>query len=91
MTKLEQALSDPSNVFDTPDDVVQDNTLTRDEKIKILRQWEYDARDLAVAEEENMAGGNDNDSGLLDKVLRALHVLGATFNPDESPPTKHGG
>lgn len=89
MTKLEQALSDPSSVYDTPDDVVQDSTITRDEKIKILRQWEYDARDLAVAEEENMAGGND--AGLLDKVLRALHTLNVEFNPDKSPPTKHGG
>ncbi|MEE9452385.1 MAG: hypothetical protein V3V61_06490 [Gammaproteobacteria bacterium] len=89
MTKLEQALSDPSGVYRTPDEVVKDPDLTRKEKIKILHVWHYDALDLAVASEENMAG-SDEDSMLLPQILQALRALGVEHDSDEMPPTKHG-
>jgi len=36
---------------------VAEQSLNTDQKIQILRRWEYDARELAVAEEESMSGG----------------------------------
>jgi len=85
---IEQAMTDPTSVFATPDEVLQKKSLTRDQKIKILKRWEYDALELEVAEEENMGGG---PPGVLDQVLSALHRLDAHVDVEHSPPTKHGG
>ena len=85
---IEQAMLDPTSVFARPDDVCDEQSLTRNQKIKILRRWEYDARELEVAEEENMGGGPPD---VLDEVLKALHRLDATVDIEHSPPTKQGG
>ena len=57
MIDLKKAMLDPTRVFGEPADVVASNELTRDQKIEILRRWEYDAHQLEVAEEE--AGEED--------------------------------
>lgn len=85
---IEQAMTNPTSVFLTPDAVIQKQTLTRDQKIKILKRWEYDARELEVAEEENMGGGPPS---MLDQVLKALHHLGADIDCEHSSPNKQGG
>lgn len=71
---IEQAMFDPTSVFSCPDDVLYEQSLTREQKVKILHRWEYDARQLEVAEDENMAGG---PSDLLDNILAALNELNA--------------
>jgi hypothetical protein len=79
MSKFEQALLNPTNVYQNPMDVVKDDSLTRDQKIQILHQWEYDARELQVAEEENMPELTPKEKGnMLSRVLDALHALGAS-------------
>ncbi|HEX6790813.1 MAG TPA: hypothetical protein VF247_05850 [Candidatus Krumholzibacteria bacterium] len=70
---LQQALDNPSSCFADPVDVVRSNEISRAEKIQILRRWEYDARLLEVAQEENMTGGA---ASRLADVLDALHALG---------------
>jgi len=55
MTNFTDAVHDPEGSFKSPQEVVLDSSLTREQKIKILEQWEWDARELQVAEEENMA------------------------------------
>jgi hypothetical protein len=35
----EQALLDPSSVFDRPEDVLTHPALSRDQRIEILRRW----------------------------------------------------
>lgn len=74
MTDIEKAMLAPTTIFRTPDDVLLREDLSREQKIEILRRWAYDARQLEVAEEENM-GGQQPD--ILDQVLRALHTLDA--------------
>ena len=86
--KLEQAMLNPTGTFSCPDEVCNEPTFTREQKIKVLRSWEYDTRELGVAEEENMGGGPPD---LLDQVLQALHRLGADALPENTPPTKQGG
>jgi hypothetical protein len=86
---LDAARLDPASVFGSPDDVVGRSDLTRDQKIEILRRWEYDAREILVAEEENMAGPDPGEQ--LDRVLRALHALGSGPDNESTPPTKQGG
>jgi hypothetical protein len=84
--EVERALDDPAAVFDTPESVLAAD-LSRDQKIEILRRWEFDMRELLVAEEENMAGGES--SALLSRVRQALQSLRVASAPS-GPATKHG-
>ncbi len=88
MTDLDRALLDPASVFRAPEDVLKATDIKREQKIEILRRWEYDARQLEVATEENMPGRNNND--LLHRVLEALNALGYVPDPGKEPPTKFG-
>ena len=88
MIDVEKALLDPGLVFKTPGEVVANNELTRAQKIEILRRWEYDVRELEVAEEEGMEGP---EPVTLDAVLDALRTLGAPEDTEHSAPTKQGG
>ena len=74
MSHLEKALLDPTSVYRMPSEVLTDSALSREEKIKVLRRWEYDARGLQTAEGENMGSAEDTGS-LLSRVLKALHTL----------------
>ena len=75
MIDLKKAMLDPTRVFSEPADVVANKELTRDQKIEILRRWEYDAHQLEVAEEE--AGMAVRRPEMFDQVIQALHALGA--------------
>ena len=85
---IQKAIVDPSSVFACPNDVFEEKSLSREQKIKILRSWAYDARDLEVAEEENMGGGPPD---LLGEVYSVLRRLDAKVDMEHSPPTKQGG
>lgn len=85
---IDRAILDPAGFFKVPSEVLQSSDLTKEQKIKILRQWEYDARELEVAEEESMIG---NNSHLLDQVHKALMELGENLDPNHSSPNKQGG
>jgi hypothetical protein len=88
MVDLDKALLNPAAVFATPEDVLWAPGLTRDQKIDILRRWEYDARELEVATEENMPG---QKASCLESIIKALNALGYDHNLDNEPPTKQGG
>lgn len=83
-----QAMHDPARFFATPEAIVDEPLLTREQKIEMLHRWEYDARELLVAEEENMGGGPANH---LDQILTALHRLRVEADLKHSAPTKQGG
>ena len=55
--QLERALLDPAGVFDAPERVVEAGDLTHDQKREVLRRWLHDARELSVADDEGMSGG----------------------------------
>lgn len=84
----EKALQSPTSVFLKPEHVLTQKELSRDQKINILRRWEYDARELEVAEEENMGGGPPD---MLQHVRNALNQLNAGGDLDHVSPTKQGG
>jgi hypothetical protein len=89
MVNLESAKLDPAKIFHRPIEVVRDQSLSREEKIDILRRWAYDEREKAVAEEENMLSENAGDNNILDEILSCLIELKARDDHD-SPPTKQG-
>ena len=86
MIDVKKAMLDPTSVFKDPKDVVASDELNRDQKIEILRRWEYDARQLEVAEEE--AGMAVRRPEMFDLVVQALHTLGAERDTEHTPPTK---
>ncbi len=69
---FDKALLSPTKVFDAPMEVVKTGALTTDQKLEILKRWEAEARDLQVAAEENMSGGECN--GLIE-VRKAIDAV----------------
>jgi hypothetical protein len=90
MAKLDEALLNPASVFKNPADVVSSQSHSREEKIEILKRWEYDARELQVADDEGMVAPKP-PSVDLDAILAALRSLGAPADMENSAPTKQGG
>jgi hypothetical protein len=84
-----EAKANPTRYYRRPGEVVRDRRLSRQEKLVILEAWELEARELAVASEENMGGG---EPSLLDEVVQARLDLGDQTDPaeDGGAPTKHG-
>jgi len=86
-TELERAVTRPWSVYKTPEAVLADRQLDPAQKRRILESWERDSRELAVAEEENMGGGEPD---MLSRVLEALSTLPAVDERPRGPGTKHG-
>lgn len=87
-TRLSQAIINPGSVFASPEEVMSALDLEVNEKIRVLRSWEYDAAELAVAEEEGMRGSTN---GLLRRILLVLSELRDGDDIDSVAPTKHHG
>lgn len=94
----DKAQTNPAAVFEKPADVATSKDLQPGEKVKILQEWELDARLQDVAAEEGMArkpvepgvpgekkGGKKS---LLPEIKKAQRDLGAKPIPDEGAPTK---
>jgi hypothetical protein len=90
MVDVKKALLNPSAVFKRPEEIVESNELSRNQKIEILGRWEYDVRQLQVADEESMTAPRP-EPVTLDAVLKALRALGAPADVEHSAPTKQGG
>ena len=91
-TDIHSVTANPSRYFRTPQEVVDDRSLTRKDKLDILHQWETDARLLAVAEEENLAGGEANQLGAVVNALISLGDETKASSRGRAPgaPTKFG-
>ena len=70
---LENALQNPAEEFESPEEVLDEEELNADQKKAILERWQQDARLLETAAAENMAGGEPN---MLHRVTKALSRLG---------------
>lgn len=81
----ETALSDPAAYFGDPEAVRSAASLSTEQKVAILRQWEYDQSELAVAQEEGMPG---NGGALLQRITEILMELDPA-GEDRPAPTKH--
>jgi CBS domain-containing protein len=81
--RLEKALLNPAAVFRAPDQVEHDPELSREDKLAILASWEEDARELEVAEEENMAGGEP--SRLAEVLAARARVEGGSAATPRAP------
>jgi hypothetical protein len=70
--KLKQALVNPASVFARPNEVVFSPAFSRNQKIDMLRRWEYEARMVQLANQESEI---DESEELLTEILESLHQL----------------
>jgi superfamily II DNA helicase RecQ len=59
--------------YESPAELLLDESLSRDEKVKMLKQWRNDEKDLIRAAEEGMQ--NDDLPDILKEVKKALIAL----------------
>jgi hypothetical protein len=76
----DRALLTPEQVFGSAMDVVDTVSLTAQQKLKVLKRWEADARDLETAADESMSGG---ERSRFAEVRKAIHALCERDGMDE--------
>lgn len=94
MIDMTKAMQDVSKHFVRPGDIVAAEGISEADKVKLLRQWEYDLRSLMVAADENMADAQPEGSApQLSEVHAALAKLGEDAGAEGSgnAPTMQGG
>jgi hypothetical protein len=90
----EKAKTNPSSVFDKPEDVVTNKDLQPGEKVKVLQEWELEARLIDVPIDEGMTKEGEEGlntvavKSLLPEVKKAQQDLGAKPIPDDGAPTR---
>jgi hypothetical protein len=89
---FEKLAADVSKHFASPDALLARDDLTREQKLTLLRQWEYDLHLLQVATEENMTGDAPpgNNAERIREVRSAAEKLGAEVGDEGSAPAKAG-
>jgi hypothetical protein len=82
-TNVNSKVENPATHFGKPQDVIQDETLSEDEKKKALNTWEQDARQLLTASNEGMSGSEESihpdEHSRLGEIVRAKDTM------DEKP------
>lgn len=77
MTKsvVNKAIADPSRIFPNPLAVLEAADLSRAEKIKVLQNWELDAKRLLESADENMTDERGRERNQLPEIHKALRAL----------------
>ncbi len=92
--RFEDALGDVGKAFKDPTDIVGSDDLSHQQKVKLLKQWEFDLRENLVASEENMTSETTpegHSAELLRGVRKALMSIGAVDKDEAKAPMKQGG
>ena len=85
---IQKALLDPAAVFEKPEAVLEEPTLSREQKFEILRRWQYNASEEDVALEEGMPGA---ESGLVRRIMLALEQVADGIEIETVSPSKQHG
>jgi hypothetical protein len=85
MTKsvVNEAIADPSRMFPNPMAVLEANNLSREEKIKVLQNWELDAKRLLESADENMTDERGRERNQLPEIHKALRTLDVIPSQDK--------
>jgi len=92
MPRAEKPKSDkiehPQSHYATPDQLIEDRDLSREEKLDALRIWEQDARQMLTASSEGMPGSDEaidpSNHHMLGQVERAKDKLQRSAKPARS-------
>ena len=86
--KVKNKVEHPEANFDKPKEIVQDKSLSQDEKKKALNTWEQDERQLLTASNEGMPGSEEGlqpkDDNRLGEVVRTKEKIGEKSNHKQS-------
>jgi hypothetical protein len=78
----------PQSHYATPDELIEDRDLSREEKLDALKIWEQDARQMLTASNEGMAGSDEgidpSNHHMLGQVERAKDKLQRSAKPAAS-------
>ncbi len=72
---VSEAIADPSRIFANPAAVLDAKELSREEQIKVLKNWELDAKRLLESADENMADERGGEGNQLAEIQKALRML----------------
>jgi hypothetical protein len=70
---MKQAMLDPESVFECPEDILEEQSLSKPQKIELLKRWKYEAWEVCDASTEGMLDTNESD--LLRRITLALESL----------------
>lgn len=89
---FEELSADVSRHFASPEALLARDDLTREQKLALLRQWEYDLHLLQVATEENMTSDASpgTNAETIREVRAAAETLGAELQDEGCGPAKAG-
>lgn len=79
---FEDKKTNPAAAYAHPNEVLEDASLSREQKIEVLREWHYDATRLQESAAENMTGGEPDR---LQSVSNALLKLGVSPTAEADP------
>ncbi|MDJ0958349.1 MAG: hypothetical protein QNI91_15890 [Arenicellales bacterium] len=74
-SRYKTALTNPTQVYDRPRAVVQDKSLEKSQKLKILESWAAEAIRLRESETEGFDGDEKSLLSEINNVLKALVSL----------------
>jgi hypothetical protein len=80
-SELRTVLRDPSAAFADPCEILCQSRWSRDDKVRVLRQWRYDLVQLQVASGENLAG-DTTGAGHIRKIDECLRQLRAAVREE---------
>jgi len=73
---FDTAVGDPGAYYGDPSAIAADDTLTREQKLRFLREWAQDLADRQMADSEGMApervGAVEADAALVKQVSAAI-------------------
>lgn len=84
--ELTKAKKNPSLYFSSPRQLLAQLNLSDADKLEILKRWEQEARELAVAQDEGMIAESE---GRLDEIIAAIEILSPGYHQGASAPNKH--
>jgi len=80
----------PGN-FANPDAIAADPDLDFDQKAALLKQWEFDLRQMLVASEENMTDDTAKQGQVAETLRNVRHILSAFERVDPALQKEAGG
>ncbi|MGO8921916.1 MAG: hypothetical protein ACLQF4_03140 [Xanthobacteraceae bacterium] len=84
LSKIDK-IEHPQSHYTTPDQLIEDRDLSREEKLDALKIWKQDARQMLTASSEGMPGSEEgidpSNHNMLGQVERAKDKLQRSAKP----------
>ncbi|MGM0481111.1 MAG: hypothetical protein ACQEQZ_04185 [Pseudomonadota bacterium] len=72
MVDFETCMNNPASNFSEPQQVLDRDDLSHEQKLKILKQWRYDELETEVADQENMSADKPDRLGEINNLILKL-------------------